>query len=50
MLRRNRHIEGAYIKITLKRKAKNSFTINIHVNSSDFGVKCTTYKMVLLML
>ena len=34
--RRNRHLQGAYTKISLKRTVINSFTINIHANSAGF--------------
>lgn len=31
MFRRNRHLQGAYTKISLKHTAINSFTINIQL-------------------
>jgi len=34
IFKRNRHLEGAYTKISLERTAINSFTIHVHANGA----------------
>ena len=48
MFRRNRHLQGAYSKITLKRISGSSFTLHIVVSSADFVQRVQNFKLFYL--